>query len=59
MAFAVCVNRSYNDTLLYTTFSTTFDGVDSFTYTVVDKDGNESNEAQVVMNISQASCPPI
>lgn len=49
---------NYNDTLLYTTFSTTFDGVDSFTYTVVDKDGNESNEAQVVMYISQASCPP-
>ena len=50
---------NYNDTLIYTTFSTTFEGVDSFTYTVVDKDGNESNEGQVVMNISQASCPPI
>ena len=49
---------NYNDTLLYTTFSTTFEGVDSFTYTVVDKDGNESNEGQVVMNISQASCAP-
>ncbi len=47
---------NYNATLLYTTFSTTFDGVDSFTYTVVDKDGNESNEGFVLMHIVQPSC---
>ncbi|MFT4195042.1 MAG: DUF1566 domain-containing protein [Ottowia sp.] len=47
---------NYNVTMLYRPFSSTWSGVDSYKYTITDKDGNESNEATVTILISQPPC---